>query len=141
MSSSNETWTWQCDEQFPSDTRLGRRVLDQVLHELETLHWNQHDIFCIHLATYEALTNAIVHGNGEDMSKKVRFVCRVSPNRFCAEITDEGPGFCPETLPDPTDEDHIERSCGRGVMLMRAFMSRVAFSPSGNQVILERDRV
>jgi serine/threonine-protein kinase RsbW len=140
MPMSPEPWTWQCDKQFPSDTRAGRRILEEVLKVLEVQHWNQHDIFCVHLAAYEALINAIVHGNQEDNRKKVHFICRISPRRVHMEIADEGPGFDPASLPDPTDDEHIHHPGGRGVLLMRAFMSRVAFNPRGNQVILERDR-
>jgi serine/threonine-protein kinase RsbW len=141
MSTSDEPWTWQCDNNFPSDTHQGRRLLDEVLQALELQHWNQHEIFCVHLAVYEALINAIVHGNREDAMKKVHFVCRISPRRVRVEITDEGPGFTPDSLPDPTDAEHLERPGGRGVLLMRAFMSRVSFNPRGNHVILERDRL
>jgi serine/threonine-protein kinase RsbW len=140
MPTSQEYWTWQCEDKFPSDTLIGRRILEDVLRELEQQHWTQRDIFCIHLAVYEALINAIVHGNGEDLSKKVHFVCRLSPHRIHVEITDEGPGFAPESLPDPTDDAFLDRPGGRGVLLMRAFMSRVSFNPTGNHVILERDR-
>jgi serine/threonine-protein kinase RsbW len=140
MPTSQEPWTWQRDEVFPSDTRTGRQVLEQLLRELEAEHWTEHDIFCVHLAVYEALINAIVHGNEEDRSKKVHFVCRVSPQLVRVEITDEGSGFCPELLPDPTDDAFLDRPCGRGVLLMRAFMSRVSFNPRGNHVVLERDR-
>ena len=56
------------------------------------------------------------------------------------EITDEGSGFNPNALPDPTDAAHLIRPCGRGVMLMRAFMSRVEFLDCGNHVVLEKER-
>jgi len=140
MPASDDTWTWQCEEIFPSDTRTGRRILDEVLKELELQHWTQRDIFCVHLAVYEALINAIVHGNDENLSKKVHFICRLSPRCVRVEITDEGPGFVPDALPDPTDDDFLECPGGRGVLLMRAFMSRVFFTPPGNHVVLERDR-
>jgi serine/threonine-protein kinase RsbW len=140
MPTSGERWTWQCENEIPSDTRMGRRILEDVLKELEVQHWTQRDIFCIHLAVYEALINAIVHGNQEDASKKVHFVCRLSPKKIHVEIADEGPGFTPDLLPDPTDDAFLDRPCGRGVLLMRAFMSRVSFNPRGNLVILERDR-
>jgi serine/threonine-protein kinase RsbW len=140
MPASEESWSWKCDRRFSSDTRLGRRFLDELLEELDRQHWNQHDIFCVHLAVYEALVNAIVHGNGEDPAKQVRFLCRISPHRVHVEITDEGPGFDPGVLPDPTDDAFLDYPCGRGVLLMKAFMSRVIFNGRGNNVILERDR-
>ncbi len=56
------------------------------------------------------------------------------------EITDEGPGFDPDSLPDPTDCAHVDRPGGRGVMLMRAFMSHVEFHDRGSHVVLEKVR-
>jgi anti-sigma regulatory factor (Ser/Thr protein kinase) len=51
-------------------------------------------------------------------------------------IRDEGPGFDPSTLPDPTDPENLLRPCGRGVMLMRTFMNEVTFNDRGNEVTL-----
>ena len=70
----------------------------------------------------------------------MRFLCRVSPKRIRVEITDEGPGFDPDSLPDPTTPNHLGCPGGRGVLLMRAFMSRVEFRNHGNHVVLEKVR-
>ena len=60
--------------------------------------------------------------------------------RIRIEITDEGRGFDPSALPDPTCGDHLHAPRGRGVMLMRAFMSRVEFNARGNRVTMEKER-
>ena len=140
MPTSHDTWTWQCDQVIPSDAVVGRQLLDDVLRQLESLHWGRHDIFGVHLALDEALVNAIFHGNAHDETKRVRFACRLSPERIHVEITDEGPGFDPDSLPDPTTP--CRRGCpgGRGVLLMRAFMSRVEFCDHGSRVVLEKER-
>ena len=140
MSTSDEKWTWQCDEIIPNDPVIGRRMLDNVLQRLEAQHWARRDVFAVHLAVDEALINAIYHGNSLDCSKHVRFCCRVSPEKVRVEITDEGPGFNPDSVPDPTDPSHLGCPGGRGVMLMRAFMSHVEFPKPGNRVVLERTR-
>ena len=140
MPTSDDNWTWQCDETLPNDTAVGRELLDVLLHQLEALHWTRRDIFGVHLAVDEALVNAILHGNRLDRSKHVRFCCRLSPQKVRVEIIDEGPGFDPDSLPDPTDACHLNRPGGRGVMLMRAFMSRVEFRDHGNHVVLEKER-
>jgi serine/threonine-protein kinase RsbW len=119
---------------------LARQVLDEMLVHLEAQQWQQRDIFAVHLATEEALVNAIYHGNGSDARKKVHFVCMLGGDRIRIEITDEGRGFNPSSLPDPTCDDHLHTPCGRGVMLMRAFMSRVEFNPRGNGVTMEKER-
>jgi anti-sigma regulatory factor (Ser/Thr protein kinase) len=55
-------------------------------------------------------------------------------------IRDEGPGFDPNSVPDPTDPANLERECGRGLLLMRTFMDEVQFAPPGNQVTLIKRR-
>ena len=73
-------------------------------------------------------------------AKNVHVVCLLGGDRIRIEITDEGRGFDPAALPDPTCGDHLHAPCGRGVMLMRAFMSRVEFNARGNGVTMEKER-
>jgi len=125
---------------FPSDCSECRSILTEILGQLDELSWDQRESFCIHLALEEALVNAVKHGNASDTSKDVHVSCRISPQRFWAQITDQGCGFDPEKVPDCTEEENLERPSGRGILLMRNFMSRVEYSPSGNRVILEKER-
>ena len=67
------------------------------------------------------------------------FTARISPNSIYARIEDEGDGFDPAALPDPTDPDRLETPGGRGVLLMRAFMTRVKYNDQGNCVVLEKE--
>ena len=136
----SEQWIWRRDHVIPSDTIAGRRVLEELLAELEFANWPQHDIFSVHLAVEEALVNAIHHGNKLDADKTVRVTCQVSPDRVRIEITDEGGGFDPLAVPDPTCPELLHGCYGRGVMLIKAFMSRVEYNAEGNRVILEKDR-
>jgi serine/threonine-protein kinase RsbW len=140
MPTANDNWTWQCDQVIPNDAALARRLLEDVLQQLEELHWARRDIFGVNLAVHEALDNAISHGNALDENKHVRFMCRVSPKKIRVEITDEGPGFDPDSLPDPTSPNHLGCPGGRGVLLMRAFMSHVEFCDHGNHIVLEKLR-
>ncbi len=137
---SQQQSIWRCDRLIPSDTAAGRHLLEEVLRELEVRHWGRHDLFGVHLAMEEALVNAIKHGNRSDSTKRVQVCCRVSPERVRIQITDEGQGFSPDRLPDPTDPDRLEAPGGRGVMLMKAFMSRVEYNGPGNSVILVKER-
>jgi len=140
MPKSDAQWTRQSDQVIPSQLAGGRRLLDELLVRLEALHWSERDIFSIHLSVDEALVNAMLHGNAMDETKRIRFRRQISPTKVRVEIVDEGPGFDPDLLPDPTDADHLSKPCGRGVMLMRSFMSRVEFHDRGNHVVLEKDR-
>lgn len=97
-------------------------------------------MFSVRLAMEEALVNAIKHGNRSDSTKQVHIACRLFPERLWIQVTDEGRGFDPSQVSDPTDPANIESPCGRGIMLMRSFMSHVEFSPPGNRVVLQKER-
>jgi len=68
----------------------------------------------------------------------VKISYEVSPDRFEIHITDEGTGFDPCDVPDPTAFENLERPCGRGLMLMRHYMSEVTFSSRGNSVHMRK---
>ncbi len=140
MPTSNQNWTWRCDRRIANDTALGRQLLDDVLRQLETQHWTGRERFGVHIAVEEALMNAIHHGNAGDPAKHVQFSAQVCPTKVRVEIVDEGPGFDPDSLPDPTAPERLGCPGGRGVLLMRAFMSRVEFRGRGNHVVLEKER-
>ena len=137
---AKEHWIWRCDRTIPSDTGAGRAVLRELLGQLQAGHWAENDVFDIHLAAEEALVNAIKHGNRYAPDRRVRIRCRLADKLIRIEITDEGDGFDPSKIPNPTDRDRLETPGGRGVMLMKAFMSRVEYNARGNRVVLEKSR-
>ncbi len=137
---SNDGWLWQREYCIPSKAGAGQCVVEDVLAQLQEHQWPDRDVFGIHLAVEEALVNAIKHGNKLDLSKHVAVTCSMSPSLFRIAITDEGVGFDPGNVPDPTDDDNLDAPSGRGIMLMRSFMSRVVFNERGNEVILEKER-
>src|SRR5688572_2674741 len=84
----------------------------------------------------EALANAMLYGNRKDPDKRVRVEVIVGDEELVARVTDEGPGFDPDRVPDPTSPDNLEKSGGRGLFLMRELMDEVRFNERGNQVTL-----
>lgn len=138
---ATEPFSWEAELVIPSETGAGKRVLDELLEQLTAHGWPEHDVQGVHLAIEEALVNAIRHGNRSDPEKRVFVNCRLSPEYFWIEIRDEGAGFKPEEVPDPTDPEHLEIPSGRGIMLMRAFMSFVEYNDVGNCVVMEKRRV
>ncbi|MBK6513403.1 MAG: response regulator [Polyangiaceae bacterium] len=115
------------------------------------------------VALREAIVNAIVHGNLEVSSslledggpsfahtieerqrsepfagRKVTVIARYAPAEVAYVIIDEGPGFDPSTLPDPTDASNLEKSSGRGLMLIRTFMDEVSFNERGNEIRMKK---
>jgi serine/threonine-protein kinase RsbW len=93
--------------------------------------------FAIRLALEEALTNAFRHGCKDDPEKTVRFRFSVDSHEARFEIEDDGTGFDPASVPDPTDDANIEIPSGRGIMLIRAYMSEVEFLPPGNRLMMK----
>lgn len=123
-----------------SDLGDARRVQDEIEEALQSNGYGESDIFSIRLALEEALVNAIKHGNQMDPEKKVHVHYTVDPETFKVRIEDEGPGFIPEELPDPTDPDNIDRPCGRGVFLIRHYMTNVEYHGKGNVVCMWKER-
>jgi serine/threonine-protein kinase RsbW len=81
--------------------------------------------FGVDLAVREAITNAVLHGNKEDESKFVRVTVRHSPEELEIKVEDEGEGFNPNCVPDPTAAENILKTTGRGIFFMRNFMDEV----------------
>jgi serine/threonine-protein kinase RsbW len=132
--------TWTMDRQFSTDTKAAKQILDELLSNLSGHKWTEEDVFGVHLAVEEALMNAIKHGNRNDANKQVRVKAEVSDISFRIEITDEGRGFKPEEVPDPTLDENLDLPSGRGLMLMRSFMSQVEYNTQGNQVTMVKHR-
>ena len=131
---------WAKRAVIPSLPEQGRKVVDSILEALRTLGWQEEQIFGVHLAVEEALVNAIKHGNEMDPDKTVEIECVASRERVTVRVTDQGPGFQPDDVPDPTLDENLECPSGRGLMLMRSFMTRVEHNALGNSVLLEKVR-
>ncbi|HDZ41019.1 MAG TPA: ATP-binding protein [Bacteroidetes bacterium] len=91
----------------------------------------------IMVATMEAVNNAIVHGNQHDDRKNVSVSFECNRNDFVVKVRDEGIGFNPDCIPDPTSPENIENIRGRGVFLMKNLADDIGFNESGNEVIMK----
>ncbi|MFN8858132.1 MAG: ATP-binding protein, partial [Planctomycetaceae bacterium] len=87
---------------IPSDTVAGQSLQEQIIRQLEEREFGEHDLFGVRLALEEALVNAIKHGNRLDPAKIVRVQWKIDEIRVVIEIEDEGEGFNPIEVPDPT---------------------------------------
>ncbi|HEY8503182.1 MAG TPA: ATP-binding protein [Gemmataceae bacterium] len=126
------------EEVIPSDLAEARRVQAEVEEALQAYQFSERDVFAIKLALEEALVNAIKHGNQMDLTKRVRVAYHVRPGRFDVRITDEGPGFNPADVPDPTAPENLERPCGRGLLLIRHYMTEVHFLDRGTTIWMSK---
>lgn len=84
----------------------------------------------------EALANAMLYGNHSDAQVPVRVEVVIDPSRVVVRVTDQGNGFNPDRIPDPTLDCNLERTGGRGLFLIRKLMDEVHFNERGNQVQL-----
>jgi len=119
-----------------SDLNEARRLEERLLQEVARFGYEEADTFAIKLALEEGLVNAIKHGNRYDRKKTIRVTHTIDDHRAVFTIADEGKGFCPAAVPDPTSDENLERPCGRGLMLIRAFMDDVSYNEEGNEVRL-----
>jgi len=110
-------------------------LIEDLLDQAEQRGFGSSAVFAIRLAIEEAITNAFEHGHrGLDPSLTIRVEHKITPELFEIAVEDQGPGFNPEELPDPTLLENLSKPSGRGVMLMKAYMSEVDFNPKGNRV-------
>jgi serine/threonine-protein kinase RsbW len=90
------------------------------------------------LAVTEATTNAIIHANKCDPSKMVKIHAQIENSKLVIRIKDEGKGFDPTKLPDPTEPENLLKDSGRGVYLMKVYMDEVKYNvtPTGLETTL-----
>ncbi len=122
--------------EFPAKAEniaLAEKLIDEACqkHNVHESHYGN-----ILIALTEAVNNAIHHGNRLDPSKQVTLGYEVKGDKIVFVVSDQGPGFDFENLPDPTDPENIEKPHGRGVFLMRALADSVEFSDSGATVAM-----
>ena len=121
-----------------SDYESGQSIVERIMEEVSQAGFSTRDQFGIRLSVDEAVTNAIKHGNRLSPDKKVRIEFRRSEAGVRIEIEDEGDGFRPQDVPDCTLDENLDCPTGRGLMLMREFMTRIEYSEKGNRVVLEK---
>ncbi|MEY3648887.1 MAG: hypothetical protein RLZ13_1772 [Bacteroidota bacterium] len=90
----------------------------------------------IMISVTECISNAIVHGNQSDPAKMVHLELQMQPGLLSCSIEDEGSGFDFNNLPDPTAPEHIEKTGGRGIFLMRHLSDEVKFEEGGKKTVL-----
>lgn len=128
-----KSWT------IPSADAQATRVLQEIVEAVrEHGSYRREAVFAVRLALDEALVNAVRHGNRNNPDKTIQVDFTIDDERLVIEVEDQGPGFAPSDLPDPTAPENLSRPNGRGVMLMRAYMTEVAFNERGNRVILTK---
>jgi serine/threonine-protein kinase RsbW len=137
---SEHRWSWTINTRLPSQHGAHEPCVREVLAQLKLLGWADRDLFAVEMALVESLINAIRHGNRFDAKKNVVVQCKISPERFWLRVEDEGAGFQPERVPDCTADENLECCTGRGLKLIKAYMSSVEYNERGNCVTMEKFR-
>jgi serine/threonine-protein kinase RsbW len=124
----------------PNDLAEAKRPEEQILNELESCGYDANSVFAVKLALEEAVTNAFRHGNKCDPCKRIVVRYKITPDQAIIDVCDEGCGFEPGEVPDPTLPEFIDRPHGRGIMLMKAYLDEVSFTGCGNSVRLVKNK-
>ncbi len=123
--------------EFASRVELLGDVVSEVVEACERLAFTgPRARLNLKVALGEALANAILYGNRQDPDKKVRVQAELRPGEVVVTVTDEGRGFDPSAVEDPTRPENLERSHGRGLFLLRSLADEVRFNETGNSVTL-----
>jgi len=127
---------------LPSDVKLIDLVHATSEKMAEFAGFDEDDSLNVGLALREAVINAIVHGNGQDPRLKVRISLVANTDQLQARVRDEGAGFDPDAKPDPTADENLLNTSGRGLLLMRAFVDEVRFQAKdpGMEITLTKKR-
>lgn len=124
---------------MPSEISSIPSSVDKLVQLLKASGCLQDKQTDIEMAAFEALANAVIHGNHEDAQKQVHIDYQCRPGKDIAIVVrDEGNGFSPEKVPDPTTPENIEAEHGRGILMMRAFMDEVRYEAGGTELHLRK---
>lgn len=123
--------------ELPTDIHVIDEVVEHVLQECRTCCCDTHRIrLNLRVGLTEALSNAMLYGNGENPGKRIRLELSWEDCKIWVRITDEGKGFDPSLVPDPTTSDNLHKPNGRGLFLMRELLDEVHYNDEGNSVTL-----
>jgi serine/threonine-protein kinase RsbW len=123
--------------ELPTDIRSIEHAVEYVVRRCQACEYHAHRLrLNFRVGLTEALSNAMMYGNGHDPAKRVRVEVTVAQGEIKARITDQGAGFDPEAIPDPTTPENLLKAGGRGLFLMRQLLDEVSFNDRGNEVTL-----
>jgi serine/threonine-protein kinase RsbW len=122
---------------LPSDVACIEEAVELVTrHCLAGHDTSKKTRFRLQVVLSEALSNAIVRGNREDAAKWVDVRAELCPDAIRLVVTDEGPGFDPEAVPEPIRPEQLDEANGRGLYLIRKLVDAVQFNEQGNSICM-----
>ena len=126
-------------KEIQSDPDLMPEVEALVLEAAIKAGLNEDKYNNISLAVAEAISNSMKHGNKNDKKKRVFITIEADNEKMVITLKDEGDGFNPNEIPDPTKPENILKDSGRGIHIMRSLLDDLhfKFTPQGTEIILE----
>ena len=127
---------------IPSSLAYLREVDDFVEEKLNEQEIDPSLVSDIAISVTEVVTNAISHGNKNDLHKKVSVTLQINKKQVRVKIEDQGTGFDPEHLANPLADENLLREAGRGVFIVKSLMDEVKFEVvpnSGTTVVLVKN--
>jgi len=113
------------------------RVQKAILAQMDSFGYPEAARFAVRLALEEAIANAFKHGHRNlPPGLPISVEYRVEDTRVELAVEDQGPGFNPADVPDPTLDENLECPSGRGLLLMRAYMGEVKVEGRGNRIVM-----
>lgn len=114
---------------------------EKIVEAARQAGFSEASCFAVRLAFEEALVNAFRHGHkdlADDVPAEVSY--RITPERIEISIEDAGPGFDPSQVPDPTAPENITKTSGRGLLLIRSYMTEVSHSNGGRRIEMRYEK-
>jgi anti-sigma regulatory factor (Ser/Thr protein kinase) len=113
-------------------------VIAVILSALDSYGYPDEIIRKMKITLTELLVNAILHGNNRDFSKKVTIGHLIAKSKVVISIMDEGDGFDPDELLDPTLPENLTKDCGRGLFIVKHYVDEVCFNETGNRITITK---
>ncbi len=115
-------------------------IEDDVVGRMNTFGYDEDSMFSVRVAIEEAFANALLHGHRGDESKTIEVHWCVTESYVEFMISDQGRGFDPSAIPDPTADENLTIPSGRGLAMMNAFMDEIERNDRGNTVRMKHVR-
>jgi serine/threonine-protein kinase RsbW len=116
-------------------------VTPRILKEMDEAGYNDETIRKMKLTVTELLANAIGHGNQNEPRKKVTVGHVVEPEMTLVGVMDEGDGFDPAIIPDPTLPENLIKDHGRGLYIVGNYIDEMLFNKKGNRILIKKNRL
>jgi anti-sigma regulatory factor (Ser/Thr protein kinase) len=129
--------------ELPSDPRVIESAVAELVDRLRAYAFGGSRLnLNFRVGVAEALANAMIYGNGSDPEKRVRVEVELSAAEVALQVYDEGAGFDPGKVPDPTLPENLDGTGGRGLFLIRKLMDEVRYNEPGNcvRLVLRNER-